>query len=117
MIPPFNKLGNFFPIYFVAFIFIIVSAPFPPKALPAASEALPAAIEAVSASLEALSADSETPTAASEALLDDCSPPNYLSLFQKPLRILSSPLRSYLSLIHSSHCNLQRFAALHRWRP
>ena len=92
MIPPFNKLGNCFPVYFVAFVFIIFSAPLPfqgppsclwgtprhPKALPAASEALPAAIEAVSASLEALSPDFETLTAASEALLDDCGPPNCL---------------------------------------
>ena len=49
-----------------------------PKALPAAFEARPAAIEPVSASFEALSADCETHTAASEALLDDCGPPNCL---------------------------------------
>ena len=92
MVPPFNNLGIFFLVYFVAFIFIIISAPLPfqgppsclwgtpshPKALPAASEALPAAIEAVSASLEALSPDFKTLTAASEALLDDCGPPNCL---------------------------------------
>ena len=56
MIPPFNKLGNFFSIYFVA---------------------LPAAIETVSA-VSSPSQLTLRQTAASEALLDDYGPPNYL---------------------------------------
>ena len=68
MIPLFNKLRKDFPAYFVAFVFIIVSAPLPSQGPPSClrgtpryHKALPTTFEALPAAYESLSVASEPP--------------------------------------------------------